>query len=239
MSDSRPVTRTLACGSNASPPVEKGNRGWRRFSAGSLAGGTIPIFESCSIIRRHSSELTRTSRRGSCISLSRPQLSPPRTRTHGDRDPYAQRATPKWRADTRTARRGSIEASSSSHTSLGRGLYSGHDPEGQKGAARSEAPVFGRELNCISTCLKVKLAEKVGVQLTIIGTLWRANVRKQTEQDSQCEFLRAENYQISLPSVDNGGGSKERPVFRSTRKRDSCELAGSYPVPSTVSLVML
>jgi len=165
MSDSRPVTRTLACGSNASPPVEKGNRGWRRFSAGSLAGGTILAFESFSIIRLYSSELTRTSRRRSCKSLSRPQPSPPRMRTHGDRAPCAWRATPKRRADTRAARRGSIEASSSSHTSLGRGLFSGHDPEGQKGAACSEAPVFGRELNCISNCLKVKLAEQVGVQL--------------------------------------------------------------------------
>src|SRR5277367_875081 len=166
MSESRPVTRTLACGSNASPPVEKGKRGWRRFSAGSLAAGTILAFESFSIIRLHSSELTLTLRRRSCKSLSRPQLSPPRIRTQGDRPPYAWRATPKWRADARTARRGSIEASSSTHTSLGRGLYSGHDPEGQKGTACSEAPVFGREFNCISTCLKVKLAEEVGVQLT-------------------------------------------------------------------------
>jgi hypothetical protein len=159
MSDSRPVTRTLACGSNASPPVEKGNRGWRRFSAGSLAGGTIPIFESGSIIRRHSSELMKTFLRPICIRESRRQSIPARTRTHGDRAPCARRAAPKCRTSTRAARRSPTESSSSSHTSLGRGLYSGHDPEGQKGAACSEVPVFGRELNSISTCLKVKQAE--------------------------------------------------------------------------------
>jgi len=55
---------------------------------------------------------------------------------------------------------------SSINTSLGRGFVSGDDPEGQKGAARSEAPVFGREFNCISTRRQVKLAEQDSVQLT-------------------------------------------------------------------------
>src|SRR5271155_834533 len=227
MSDSRPVTRTLACGSNASPPVEKGKRGLRRFSTGSLAAGTIPIFESCSIIRRHSRELIRTRRWPSGESLSRPQLFPRRARTCGARAPHRRQAAPKWRTTTSAAGCRTTETSASSHTSLGRGLYSGRDPEGQKGAACSEAPVFGREFNCISTRRNVKPDQRESVQLTIIGTLWRVNVRKQTERDSQCESLRAEHYQTSLPSVDNGGGSKERPVFRSTRKRDSCELVGS------------
>src|SRR5277367_256543 len=166
MSESRPVTRTLACGSNASPPVEKGKRGWRRFSAGSLAAGTILAFESFSIIWLHSSRLMKTVLRQIYVRQSRRQTLAWRRRSHGYGASWARRATPKWRADARTARRGSIEASSSTHTSLGRGLYSGHDPEGQKGTACSEAPVFGREFNCISTCLKVKLAEEAGVQLT-------------------------------------------------------------------------
>ena len=47
-----------------------------------------------------------------------------------------------------------------------KGLKSGHDPEGQKGAACSEVPIFGREFNCISTRRKIKLAEQQSVQLT-------------------------------------------------------------------------
>jgi hypothetical protein len=52
---------------------------------------------------------------------------------------------------------------SSSNTSLGRGLVSGHDPGGQKEASRSEAPDFGREFDCIATCRQVKLAEQESV----------------------------------------------------------------------------
>jgi len=39
-------------------------------------------------------------------------------------------------------------------------------PWGQKGAACSEVPVFGREFNCISTCRQVKLAKQESVRLT-------------------------------------------------------------------------
>jgi hypothetical protein len=52
-----------------------------------------------------------------------------------------------------------------SHQS-GKGLDSAHDPEGQKGAACSELPVFGRELSCISTCHQVKRPEQESVRLT-------------------------------------------------------------------------
>jgi hypothetical protein len=51
-------------------------------------------------------------------------------------------------------------------TSLGKGLDFSRDPENQKGAACSEAPVFGREFNCILTRRQVKLAEQQSVQLT-------------------------------------------------------------------------
>ena len=51
-------------------------------------------------------------------------------------------------------------------TPIWEGAQSGHDTEGQKRAVRSEAPVFGREFNCISTRLQVKLAEQESVQLT-------------------------------------------------------------------------
>jgi hypothetical protein len=44
-------------------------------------------------------------------------------------------------------------------------VQSGHDPEGQKGAACSEAPIFGRELDSISTRRKVKPGLSEGVQL--------------------------------------------------------------------------
>jgi hypothetical protein len=50
----------LACGSKASPPTEKGKRGWRRFSAGALAIGTMLAFESFSMIRLRSSKLMKT-----------------------------------------------------------------------------------------------------------------------------------------------------------------------------------
>ena len=45
--------------------------------------------------------------------------------------------------------------------------------------------------------------------------------------------------QAAFPSVETGGGIRERPVFRSTAKRISFlkEFVGSYPVPSMVSLV--
>ena len=51
-------------------------------------------------------------------------------------------------------------------TPVWEGVQSGHDPEVQEEAARSEAPVFGREFNCISTRHQVKLAEQGSVQLT-------------------------------------------------------------------------
>jgi hypothetical protein len=51
-------------------------------------------------------------------------------------------------------------------TPVWEGVQSGHDPEGQKGAACSEAPVFGRELNSISTRCKVKPGLYERVQLT-------------------------------------------------------------------------
>jgi hypothetical protein len=78
MSDSRPVRRTLACGANASPLVEKGKRGWRRFSTGSLGINTTSAFESFSIIRLHANELIRTWRRSNGETRSRPQLFPRR-----------------------------------------------------------------------------------------------------------------------------------------------------------------
>jgi hypothetical protein len=52
-------------------------------------------------------------------------------------------------------------------TPVWEGAYSGHNPEGQKGAACSEAPVFGREFNCISTRRKIKPGHHEGVQFTI------------------------------------------------------------------------
>jgi hypothetical protein len=51
-------------------------------------------------------------------------------------------------------------------TPIWEGAQSGHDTEGQKRAVRSEAPVFGREFNCISTCRQVKRGHHEGVQLT-------------------------------------------------------------------------
>lgn len=59
-------------------------------------------------------------------------------------------------------------------TPVWEGVQSGHDPEVQEEAARSEAPVFGREFNCISTRHQVKLAEQGSVQLTqsVLSCAW-------------------------------------------------------------------
>src|SRR5208282_2170316 len=160
MSDSRPVTRTLACGSKASPPVEKGKRGWRRFSAGSLASGTILAFESFSIFQLHSSKLMKTVLRPIYLGQSRGQTIPWRTpicRTSCS----AEMANPHATCASQSNRNFVVIQHQS-----GKGLNSGRDTEGQKEATCSDAPVFGREFNCISTLREVKLAEQESVQLT-------------------------------------------------------------------------